>query len=158
MLPKQLKDSQRHQRQPKQVDCFCRAMSLLPQIPGPMFILMLFSSILTMTKFGRIVVLKVAFYTSIWSVNWTHWILIQGIIWCNYDLISVLFHAKELHVPLAWTYFLLMLSVLISYPSGIRHHQLKKVCIQTHQWECMSWNTLSGVTGQSWEMLYLCDR
>jgi hypothetical protein len=59
---------------------------------------------------------------------------------------------------LAQTYFLLMLSILISYPSGIRHHQLKKVCIQTQKQECMSWNTLNRMTGQLWEMLYFCNR
>ena len=87
-----------------------------------------------------------------------YWILIQGIILCNYDLFFVPFHPEELRMLLARTYFLLMLSALISYLSWIRHRQLEKVRIQTHWRECMSWNALNGATGQLWEMLCLCNR
>ena len=54
-----------------------------------------------------------------------------------------------------------MLTILISCLSWIlqsKHHQLKKVCIQIHQWECMPWNTLNGVMGQLWEMSCLWDK
>ena len=57
------------------------------------------------------------------------WVLVQGIILCKYDLFSVPFHPEELCMLLAQTYFLFMLSILISYPSWISDRT--GICIGT---------------------------
>jgi hypothetical protein len=64
--------------------------------------------------------------------------LVQGIVSSNYNLFFVPFHPEEFHLLLAQTYFLPTFSVLTLYLSEILQCQLEKVCILTHQQECMS--------------------
>ena len=108
-------------------------------------------SILIHLKSGQAVASMVCIIWIFFTTNTTILTICQVILLRNYGWFFVLFPTEEIHYILARHFFSAMLSASKLSPSRTSAHQCR-IEMWNQQVECTSWNVLSGMMGQSWEM------